>query len=136
MKSWQILLLFLFVTGAAFAVALREKLGFEPEEDQAVVRGKASFYGEAYRGKRMANGQRFDPAALTCATWDWPLGAWLEVTHNHKRVVVQVTDRGPAFNLHRVVDLSQGAFDRLADWKLGVINVSVREVAPHLGGAQ
>lgn len=136
MKTWQTVLLFLFIAGAAFAVALREKLGFDPDEEIAVVRGKASFYGEAYRGKRMANGQRFDPNALTCASWEWPLGAWLEVSYNQRCVVVQVTDRGPAMHLDRLVDLSQAAFDRLANWRLGVIEVTVREVAPQHGGAK
>lgn len=136
MKTWQTILLFLFIAGAAFAVVLRERLGLEPDDEITVTRGKASYYGEAYRGKRMANGERFDPTALTCATWEWPLGSWLEITHNKRTVVVRVTDRGPAFNLGRLVDLSQGAFEHLANWRLGVIDVTIREVAPQQGGAQ
>lgn len=136
MKTWQTIILFLFIAGAAFAVVLRERLGIEPDDDAPPQRqGKASYYGEAYRGKRMANGERFDPSAMTCATWDWPLGAWLTVTHKKRTIMVRVTDRGPAFNLHRVVDLSQRAFEHLADSRLGVIDVTVREVIVS-GGAK
>lgn len=88
--------------------------------------GLASWYGESYRGKPMANGQPFTPDALTCAAWQWPLGTALQVRYRHPRghwrsVVVTVTDRGPDKRLNRIVDLSSSAFRYL----VGSVNPGV-----------
>lgn len=95
--------------------------------------GIASWYGEEHRGKLMANGRRFDPGALTCACWGYPFGTRLMVRRVDGRgravgpgVVVVVTDRGPARRLGRVVDLSAGAFRRLAGLEVGLVRVRVR----------
>lgn len=136
MKLWQMALIFAFATAAAFAVVIRERLGMEEDDEEHPVSGKASFYGDAYRGKRMANGERFYPDAMTCAAWKWPLGSWLEVEHRGRRIVVQVTDRGPAVSLNRMVDLSEAAFARLADLRLGVITVNIRQIPNPAGGAK
>lgn len=88
--------------------------------------GRASYYGEGYRGKKMANGQPFDPDALTCAAWDWPLGTVLLVRHRTRIVRVVVTDRGPVRRFpDRIVDLSRAAFARLALTAIGVVPVSI-----------
>lgn len=92
------------------------------------ITGRASFYGEAYRGRLMANGAPFDPDALTAASWDFPLGSRVRVTHGGREVVVTITDRGPARRLRqrgRVLDLSDAAFVRLAPTRLGLIAVAV-----------
>jgi len=93
----------------------------------AAVTGMASWYGEGYRGKRMANGQRFDPDALTCAAWRWPLGARLRVEWRGKSVIVTVTDRGPSLALDRIIDLSLAAFAAIAPLPLGIIEVQITE---------
>lgn len=84
-------------------------------------------------GGKTANGEQFDENALTCATWGYLFGARLKVTNleNGKSVICRVTDRGPNMKLYRagrIVDLSKGAFSRIADLKRGVINVNVEEV--------
>lgn len=91
--------------------------------------GTASWYGESLRGSRMANGRPFDPDAFTCAAWNWPLGTCLRVSRGNKNCVVFVTDRGPARRLHRLIDLSEAAFKRIADLRLGLVQVIV-ELAP------
>jgi len=98
------------------------------------VRGTASWYGESYRGKTMANGQPFNPDALTCAAWNWPLGTVLAIRYNSPRgytrgVIVTVTDRGPDKRLNRIVDLSSRAFRHLVgSLDDGVIEVEVSVV--------
>lgn len=89
------------------------------------VVGIASHYGEAYRGKRMANGERFNPDAMTAAAWDWPLGSIVEVEFEGHSIIVPITDRGPAIRLGRLIDLSQAAFEKLAPTKRGLITVRV-----------
>src|SRR5690348_10827510 len=55
---------------------------------KAVQRGKVSWYGRAFAGRKTASGERFDPSALTMAHRTLPLGAIVEVTNdaNGKRV--------------------------------------------------
>jgi rare lipoprotein A len=89
---------------------------------------ESSWYGDECKGKPMANGKPFNPSALTCASWDYPLGTKLRVTHGKRFVVVMVTDRGPAKRLYkqgRKLDLSREAFRRLAPLKLGLIRVDI-----------
>ena len=97
---------------------------------QQVTRGRASWYGEGYRGKTMANGGVFDPDAMTCAAWLWPLGTLLKVRHvpSGRYVIVEVTDRGPAQWTGRVVDLTSRAFRRLEPLDTGVIPVEVEVI--------
>jgi rare lipoprotein A len=89
----------------------------------------ASWYGEAHRGLPMANGQPFDPNRLTAASWVYPLGTKVLVTHESQSVIVEITDRGPAkrlFRRGRKIDLSRAAFATLADPDLGLIDVTLR----------
>ncbi len=92
--------------------------------------GMASWYGYEHFGDAMANGKPFDPEAMTCACWDWPLGTELRVESRAtgKSIVVTITDRGPARRLReqgRIVDLSRGAFAKLADTRDGLTAVIV-----------
>lgn len=91
------------------------------------VRGRASWYGEGYRGKTMANGQPFDPEAMTCAAWDWPLGSLLRVRERNsgRSVIVEVSDRGPARWTGNLIDLSARAFRRLGNTDKGLLYVEV-----------
>jgi len=98
--------------------------------------GLASWYGEAHRGKAMANRQKFDPDKLTAASWFYPLGTRVRVTNEDgQSVIVTITDRGPAKRLvrdGRIIDLSHAAFAKLASPDLGLIAVSVAVVKPDL----
>ncbi len=91
---------------------------------------KASWYGEEHRGLPMANGKPFNPDKLTAASWFYPLGTRVVVTHDDRSVVVEITDRGPAKRLvkqGRKIDLSRAAFAKLADPDLGLIEVTVEK---------
>jgi rare lipoprotein A len=92
------------------------------------ARGIASWYGQECAGRLMANGRPFNPAALTCASWHHPFGTQLRVSNpaNGRSVIVIVTDRGPHRRLNRAIDLSQSAFARIADPKLGLVRVHIR----------
>lgn len=106
-------------------------------------RGVASWYGAECAGRLMANGKKFDPDKLTCASWFFPLGTKLVVRYDlgptvgSACVFVEVTDRGPARRLvarGRIIDLSRAAFDCLtsgfpAARKAGLISVTVEESA-------
>ncbi|MFA4991493.1 MAG: septal ring lytic transglycosylase RlpA family protein [Candidatus Omnitrophota bacterium] len=90
--------------------------------------GIASFYGAGEElNEFTASRERFDPEAMCCATYDFPMGTYLKVTNigNGKSVVVRVNDLGPAKRLNRLADLTFGAFKKIADPQKGLIAVTV-----------
>lgn len=89
----------------------------------------ASWYGPGFAGKLTANGERFDPDAMTCAHPKLKFGTEVEVTNleNGKSVIVRVNDRGP-FAKDRVIDLSKEAAKRLGFIDTGVAKVRVEVV--------
>jgi rare lipoprotein A len=91
---------------------------------------QASWYGEEHRGRPMSNGKQFNPDKLTAASWFYPLGTRVVVTHAGRSVVVEITDRGPArrlVNEGRKIDLSHAAFARLANPDCGLIVINVKK---------
>lgn len=79
----------------------------------------------------MANGQRYDSSALTCAHKTLPFGTMLRVTNlsNGNQVIVEVADRGP-YAHGRVVDLSYRAARELGMLGAGVVRVKVDVLPP------
>ena len=76
--------------------------------------GMASYYGRRFHGRRTANGERFDMAAMTAAHRTLPFGSRVRVTNprNGRSVVVRINDRGP-FVRGRTIDVSRGAAEQL-----------------------
>ena len=87
----------------------------------------ASWYGDKYRGRLMANGKPFDPAALTVAHKSLPFGTRVLFQLGPRSIIATVTDRGP-FVAGREFDLSSGAFARLAQLEAGLIRPKWRIV--------
>jgi rare lipoprotein A len=73
-------------------------------------RGKASWYGPGFQGKRTASGERFDMNQLTAAHRTLPFGTRVRVRNikNGREVVVRINDRGPQIQ-SRIIDLSKAA---------------------------
>lgn len=94
--------------------------------------GIASWYGSDLEGRPTASGEPFNPAALTAASWHHALGAWVEVSNptTGQAVIVRINDRGPARRLGRLIDLSEAGFAQIADLRIGLVTVDVREVPP------
>ena len=94
--------------------------------EAASVCSYASFYGvgDGYHGLQAADGSRFNAYGLTTAHRSLPFGTRLLVSNpsNGRTVVVTVTDRGP-FIAGRELDLSYGAFSRIASPGQGVARV-------------
>ncbi len=82
---------------------------------------KASYYDE---GQRTANGETFNPDALTAAHRSLPFNSRVRVTNvaTGESVVVRINDRGP-FIAGRCLDLSEAAFAEIANLGAGVVNV-------------
>ena len=91
-----------------------------PKEAQK-RKSKVSWYGEKYRGRLMANGNPFNPDALTVAHRSLPFGTKVRFQHGPNVVVATVTDRGP-FVAGREFDLSKATFAALAQVEAGLIS--------------
>ena len=92
-------------------------------------KGKASYYGNKFHGRRTSDGSRYHKDSLTCAHRTLPFGTLLKVRNqkNGREVVVKVTDRGP-FGPGRIVDLSMAAAREIGMVQQGVVPVEVIRV--------
>lgn len=86
--------------------------------------GIASWYEV---GTRTANGERFNPNAMTAAHKTLPFGTLVRVTFRGNSVVVRINDRGP-FTGGRIIDLSRGAADAIGLRSAGIGTVTVEVV--------
>src|SRR5207253_8986461 len=83
-----------------------------------------SYYTDRLAGHLTANGERYDPHALTAAHRSLPLGSLIEVVRDDgARARVRINDRGP-YVAGRVLDLSRRAAETL-----GLVGAWVARVA-------
>ncbi|WP_345229243.1 septal ring lytic transglycosylase RlpA family protein [Hymenobacter ginsengisoli] len=89
-----------------------------------LLRGRASWYGRRFQGRRTTSGERFNRHEYTCAHKTLPFGTRLRVTNltNGATVVVRVTDRGP-FRHERIIDLAE-----VAARPLGIVDAGAATV--------
>jgi rare lipoprotein A len=102
--------------------------------------GMASWYGnETLRqkdGHMTANGEAFNPKALSAAHKLLPLPTNVKVTNlqNGRSVIVRVNDRGPFPSIHnarsgdRIIDLSTAAAKKLGYYRKGTARVRVQAI--------
>ena len=92
----------------------------------AKANGLASFYGYDFAGRLTANGERFNPQAMTAASKTLPFGTLVRVSNrnNGRSVVVRINDRGPYVG-GRVIDLSLGAASVVGMLNSGVAAVDI-----------
>lgn len=104
-------------------VASADASGLEAGPTQ---RGEASYYGPQFAGRRMANGERFDPQSNSAAHKSLPLGTVARVTNleNGRSAVVRVEDRGP-YVRGRVIDVSPRTAEHLDMKQDGTAPVAV-----------
>ncbi len=100
-----------------------------------IERGKATFYGKKFHGRKTASGERLDNNAPVAAHRTLEFGTWVRVTHADTRsvVFVRIIDRGP-FGRGRIIDLSYATAERLGMVRSGVAEVEVM-VAPEVDWA-
>ena len=94
-----------------------------PIETQFASHGIASFYSDE---QPTANGEKFDPNAMTAAHRSLPFGTRLRVTNlaTGRSVTVRINDRGP-YIPGRVVDVSYSAAKSLGIVGRGVAKVKL-----------
>lgn len=91
--------------------------------------GLASWYGEKFRGRKTASGERFNPDLMTAAHRTLPFGSVVRVIRadgefDNDGVELRINDRGP-FIKGRIVDVSTIAAKKLGIKGAGVAPVRV-----------
>jgi rare lipoprotein A len=96
------------------SLADAEPITSGPDASDFEQKGRASWYGRMFHGRKTASGEKFNMNAMTAAHRTLPLASWVRVTNeaNHKTVVVKINDRGP-YVKGRVIDLSYAAAAKL-----------------------
>lgn len=103
-----------------------------PVEQETLIAstGIASWYADGH-GKPTASGERYNKYANTCAaTRRYKFGTRLRVTNlrNGKTVICKVNDRGAFESMGRSVDLSKGAFSKIAPLNQGLVRVKIEKI--------
>jgi rare lipoprotein A len=116
-----------FMVGNSYTIKGRR---YQPREEAGYDRsGLASWYGDAFHGRRTANGEIYDMRHLSAAHPTMPLPSYARVTNvkNGASVLVRVNDRGP-FHAGRLIDVSSKTADLLGFKQTGTGNVRVQYV--------
>ncbi len=107
------------------------------------IHGVASWYGGVFNGRKTASGEIYDMYAMTACHPSLPFGSIVRVVnvHNHRSVVVRITDRGDLVQEGRIIDLSYGAAQKLGmTWSglakvdLQVLSLGKQRKQPVVGG--
>lgn len=96
----------------------------------SVKSGTASYYGKQFHLKRTASGEIFDMHKMTTASNSHKMGTKLKVTNisTGASVIVRVNDTGGFKKYGRTLDLSRGAFAKIADIKQGLVKVKIKVI--------
>lgn len=102
--------------------------GGTPVAPGTTLEGQASYYADSLSGNTTANGETYDPSALTAAHRSLPFGTRLRVRRvdNGREVEVRVNDRGPFGHARRIIDLSRAAAEALNMLRAGVVDVELQ----------
>ena len=111
--------------GKTYSVAGKRYTPYDKPVGYTAV-GTASWYGEAFHGRRTANGEVYDRQGISAAHPTMPLPAYARVTNmlNNRSIIVRVNDRGP-YHGGRVMDVSQKTAEALAFRHLGTARIKL-----------
>ena len=115
-----------YLVGNAYTVAGKT---YVPSERKYAAVGLASWYGDAFHGRRTANGEIYDRNGITAAHPTMPLPSYARVTNlrNQHSIIVRVNDRGP-YHGGRVMDLSARAAEALEYKSIGTTKIKVEYI--------
>ena len=121
------------LTLAAFALIMSSCAPYQAHKGTFYhkQRGKASWYGPGFAGRKTANGESFNPSQLTAAHKTLPFNTTVRVTNleNGESVNVRINDRGP-YAGRRIIDLSKAAAKKIGLIQHGVAMVEIETVSP------
>jgi rare lipoprotein A len=118
-----------YLVGRPYTVA--GQTYYPAEKKHYAATGLASWYGDAFHGRRTANGEVYDRDSFSAAHPTMPLPSYARVTNlrNAHSMIVRVNDRGP-FAPGRLMDVSRGVADALDFRRSGTAMVKVEYIGP------
>ena len=116
----------MYMLGKPYTIA---GLTYYPSEKHYAAVGLASWYGDAFHGRRTANGEVYDRDSISAAHPTLPLPSYARVTNlrNHYSMIVRVNDRGP-FAAHRIMDVSRKTAEALDFCQRGTTPVKIEYI--------
>ena len=114
-------------TSAAAEFGLAEMI----DSGSVGLRGKASYYGTGFQGRKTSTGERFDVRQFTAASNHFPLGSMVAVRRVDidRCAIVKVNDRMHTKHRQRVIDVSRSVAEYLDMVRAGVVLVSVAPIS-------
>ncbi|WP_370582934.1 septal ring lytic transglycosylase RlpA family protein [Pontibacter rufus] len=108
-------------------------------QTEGTQKGKASWYGSKYHGRKTSSGERYDKHAMTAAHKTLPFGTKVKVTNlaNNETVIVRINDRGP-FVGNRIIDVSEAAARKLEirGQGTGLVKIEVLDTPSEIASAE
>lgn len=94
-------------------------------------RGKASWYGKEFHGRKTSNGEIYNMYAMTAAHKTLPFDTYVSVRNleNNKKIKVRINDRGP-FARNRIIDLTYAGAKKLGMVGPGTAYVEIIALGP------
>jgi rare lipoprotein A len=119
----------MYLIGKPYSIAGQT---YYPSEKHCAAIGLASWYGDAFHGRRTANSEVYDRDSISAAHPTMPLPSYARVTNlrNNYSMIVRVNDRGP-FAANRIMDVSRKTAEVLDFRQRGTTRVKVE----HIGAA-
>jgi rare lipoprotein A len=116
----------MYMIGKPYTIA---GLTYYPSEKHYAAIGLASWYGDAFHGRRTANGEVYDRDSISAAHPTLPLPSYARVTNlrNRYSMVVRINDRGP-FAANRIMDVSRRTAEVLDFRRRGTTPVKVEYI--------
>ncbi|TPV99953.1 MAG: RlpA-like protein [Beijerinckiaceae bacterium] len=124
----------MYMIGKPYSIAGQT---YYPSEKHYAAIGLASWYGDAFHGRRTANGEVYDRDSISAAHPTMPLPSYARVTNlrNNYSMIVRVNDRGP-FASNRIMDVSRKTAEVLDFRQRGTTRVKVEYIgAASLAGS-
>lgn len=117
-----------YLVGRPYTIGGRAYYPSERPDGYTAV-GTASWYGDAFHGRRTANGEIFDKNSISAAHPTLPLPSYVRVTNtlNGRSMIVRVNDRGP-YHGGRVMDVSQRVAEALNFKSAGTARIKIEYV--------
>ena len=124
----------MYMVGKPYTIAGQT---YYPSKKHYAAIGLASWYGDAFHGRRTANGEVYDRDSISAAHPTMPLPSYARVTNlrNNYSMIVRVNDRGP-FAANRIMDVSRKTAEILDFSRKGTTRVKVEYIgAASLAGS-
>ena len=115
---------------ATDAEAILQQRATQPDRSGKKRIGIASYYHAMFNGRKMADGNRFDPDGINAASKSLPLGTLARVTNleTNQSALVRIQDRGPYVD-GRIIDLSPRIAQVIGITHKGLAKVAVTPIA-------